>query len=169
MPAKNEVPAKKDKPVKQEYPKSEFKMDKVLVENFVSLQKVMTNLAVKFENLSSNISKLLELFEISAKTLAEKDYSKKEDSKKVVEKLDSLLDQNKVIARGLALLHERANAEQPQEVLIPSQPIIPTRPMPQNFPQQIQPRPQPQQPSRVIETDRYQKFPAEQKTREMGV
>ncbi|NMB66704.1 hypothetical protein GYA25_01435, partial [Candidatus Woesearchaeota archaeon] len=38
-----------------------------LIENFVSLQRVMTNLAVKLEDLSSQISKLLELFEISAK------------------------------------------------------------------------------------------------------
>jgi len=30
-----------------------------LVENFVSLQKVMTNLSIKFDELSNNISKLL--------------------------------------------------------------------------------------------------------------
>ena len=45
--------------------------NQILVENFVSLQKVMTNLSIKFDNLSMQISKLLELFEISAKTLAE--------------------------------------------------------------------------------------------------
>ncbi|KHO55254.1 MAG: hypothetical protein QT10_C0004G0041 [archaeon GW2011_AR19] len=38
-------------------------VEKILVENFVSLQKVMTNLSVKFDELSSQISKLLELFE----------------------------------------------------------------------------------------------------------
>ncbi|MBI2056746.1 hypothetical protein HYT91_00645, partial [Candidatus Pacearchaeota archaeon] len=32
-----------------------------LVENFVSLQKVMTNLSVRFDELSNQISKLLEL------------------------------------------------------------------------------------------------------------
>ncbi len=93
------------------------RVDKVLVENFVSLQRVMTNLALKFDNLSSQISKLLELFEISAKTLAEKGVDEKE--KKMIEKLDSLLEQNKVIAKGLALLHERNS----QEYAIPQQPM----------------------------------------------
>jgi len=179
--AKNEVPAKKEivqiKKEKMNNPpivksnsppivRQNFNVDKVLVENFVSLQKVMTNLAVKFDNLSSQISKLLELFEISAKTLAEKDYSKKEDNKKVVEKLDALLEHNKVIARGIAMLHERANAEQPQEVIIPSQPIQMQRPM-QNYPQQqIQQRP----PTNRIVPERYQKSVLEspEKTKEMG-
>jgi len=96
----------------------EVRVEKVLVENFVSLQHIMTNLAVKFDNLSNQISKLLELFEISAKTLAERGIDEKE--KKVVEKLDSLLEQNKVIAKGLALLHERNT---PEQYTIPSQPV----------------------------------------------
>ena len=92
-------------------------VNQALIENFVSLQKVMTNLAVKFDNLSTQISKLLELFEISAKALAEKDYTIGESApdKKVVEKLDSLLAQNKVIAKGLVLLHE-SNSSQNQPV-----------------------------------------------------
>ncbi len=87
---------------------SEAKIEKVLVENFVSLQKVMTNLSIKFDNLANQISKLLELFEISAKALAEKDFNQRgtKDDKKVIERLDNLADQNKVIARGLTLLHE---------------------------------------------------------------
>jgi hypothetical protein len=89
----------------------EMKMERILIENFVSLQKVMTNLAVKFDNLSGQISKLLELFEISAKTLAEKG-SLSED-KKITDKLDSLIEQNKVIARGIALIHEREPEQYP--------------------------------------------------------
>jgi len=92
---------------------SGVKVEKVLVENFVSLQHVMTNLAVKFDNLSGQISKLLELFEISAKTLAEKGaLGEDKTDKKVAEKLDNLLEQNKVIAKGIALLHERNAPEQ---------------------------------------------------------
>jgi hypothetical protein len=119
---------------------SENRMDveKVLVENFVSLQKVMTNLAVKFDNLSDQISKLLELFEISAKTLAEK--GAMGDDKKILEKIDSLLDQNKVIAKGIALLHERSIMPEEQEVIIPQQPIMQQRPM-----QRMQPSNQPMQ------------------------
>jgi hypothetical protein len=102
-------------------PKEDFQkkvdMNDKLIENFISLQKVMTNFAVKFDNLSTQISKLLELFEISAKALAEKDYSlgENKEDKKVVEKLDSLLQQNKIIAKGIALLHE-SNYSQPEPV-----------------------------------------------------
>lgn len=112
-------------------------VEKVLVENFISLQKVLTNLAVKFDNLGAQISKLLELFEISAKTLAEKDIklnAKPMEDKKVADKLDSILDQNKIIARGLTLLHEG-----PSEMPMPA-------PMPQMAPPMQQPIPPMQQP-----------------------
>jgi len=91
-------------------------LNKKLVENFVSLQKVMANLSVKFDNLSDQITKLLELFEISAKAMAEKDYEihKDSDDKKIVEKLDALLEQNKVIAKGLSMLHEEETFEEKQ-------------------------------------------------------
>ena len=92
-------------------------VEKILVENFVSLQKVMTNLSLRFDNLASQISKLLELFEISAKSLANKDFGlEKEDknSKEVIAKLDNLLGQNKIIAKGLTLMHE-ANFPQPDK------------------------------------------------------
>lgn len=83
--------------------------EKILVENFVSLQRVMTNLSLKFDNLASQISKLLELFEISAKTLVNKDFSLEKgdkENKGVIAKLDNLIGQNKIIARGLTLMHE---------------------------------------------------------------
>ncbi len=117
MIKKRETIEKKEK-VETPNIQGNIKVEQVLIENFVSLQKVMTNLAVKFENLSSQISKLLELFEISAKTLAEKGYST--EDKKVVEKLDSLLEQNKLIAKGLVLLHERG-APEPQGFISPIQ------------------------------------------------
>lgn len=87
--------------------------NKILVENFVSLQRVMTNLSIKFDNLTEQISKLLSLFEISAKALAEKEFNLEKgdkSSKKIMEKIDTLLEQNKIIARGLTLMHEK-NAE----------------------------------------------------------
>lgn len=84
--------------------------NKMLVENFVALQKVMTNLSIKFDNLADQISKLLELFEISAKALAEKEFNLEKgdkSTKKIIEKIDTLLEQNKLIARGLTLMHEK--------------------------------------------------------------
>ena len=97
---------------------SELQVEKVLVENFVALQKVLTNLAVKFDNLSDQISKLLQLFEISAKALAEKEYDLEKgnkDNDKIIKKIDNLFEQNKIIARGLTLLHEGGESEKIQE------------------------------------------------------
>ena len=79
---------------------SKSELEQALLTNFVNLQKVLTNLSLKFEELSDNISKLLQLFEISAKSFAEK-YSGEGSSlggdKALLGKLDSLLDQNKTI------------------------------------------------------------------------
>jgi len=109
----------KKRTVKNKTPKTKFhtdnKVEKVLVENFVSLQKVMTNLSTKFDNLANQISKLLELFEISAKTLAEKDFNLEKGSegeKEITNKIDNLLEQNKIIARGLTLLHEPSHEKE---------------------------------------------------------
>ena len=118
-----------------------FRIEKVLVENFVSLQQVMTNLALKFDNLSGQISKLLELFEISAKSLAEKGgFGEDRADKRAAEKLDSLLEQSKVIAKGVALLHEKSSSEQRdfQEPRYPVQSQV-MRPMQQMSQQQQRP------------------------------
>lgn len=83
--------------------------EKILIENFVALQRVMTHLSEKFDSLGTQISKMLNLFEISAKALAEKEFNtekENKDVKKMVEKFDSLLEQNKTIAKGLILLHD---------------------------------------------------------------
>jgi len=91
--------------------KSEHKethREKLLEENFVSLQKVFTNLAIKFETLSDQIAKLLEVFEISARSFIEKQKEGKfeEKDERVIEKLDDLIDQNKTIADALSALAE---------------------------------------------------------------
>jgi RNA-binding protein YhbY len=95
---------------------TEPQIERVLVENFVSLQKVMVNLSVKFDGLTKQISKLLDLFEISAKELAKKDIEsdKAGKNKKIIEKIDNLFEQNKVIARGLTLIHEKIPGEEPE-------------------------------------------------------
>jgi hypothetical protein len=85
-------------------------IEDMLVENFVQLQKVMTNLSIKFDSLSSQISKLLELFELSAKSFIERNQEEEpiiEENKELLDRLNTLLDQNKTIARGLTLLEER--------------------------------------------------------------
>jgi len=127
---------------------NESNTEKILIENFVSLQKVMTNLSIKFDNLTKQISKLLELFEISAKALAEKDFDleKPGKDKKIIEKIDNLLNQNKIIAQGLTLMHEK----------IPEQK---TNYPPAQTPQQIQQSqtPKPQIPKFQADMGGYQK------------
>ena len=84
------------------------KLNHILIENFVNLQKATTNLAVKFETLSDQISKLLQLFEISAKSFGEKLATSDIDKDiEFLDKLNKLLDQNKTIAKGLTLMEER--------------------------------------------------------------
>ncbi|MBI2044352.1 hypothetical protein HYT24_03245 [Candidatus Pacearchaeota archaeon] len=90
-------------------------VEKILIENFVSLQRVMTNLSVKFDDLTRQLTKLLELFEISAKTIAEKKHF---GDKEMTDKLNNLVEQNKTLAKGITLLHEAnrtpSRPQQPQ-------------------------------------------------------
>lgn len=88
--------------------------EKILIENFVALQKVMTNLSFKFDALSNQISKLLEIFEISAKSLAGKEFSPEKNQEDISKKLDTLSEQNKILARGVALMHEKSSPIQQQ-------------------------------------------------------
>ncbi len=78
-----------------------------LIENFVNLQKVLTNLTIKFDGLSDNITKLLELFEISAKSFIRRQEEGNTGEIDVLRKLDTLLEQNKTVAKGLTLIEEK--------------------------------------------------------------
>lgn len=135
---KKKTPAKKVtiKQPKTAVPKKievslENSVEKILIENFVSLQKVMTNLSLKFDNLTGQISKLLELFEISAKSLAEKDFElekSNKENKKILEKIEGILEQNKTIARGLTLMNEKIeDSMMAQDIIEPLPPIVPQR------------------------------------------
>lgn len=129
---------------------TQAEIQQALIDNFISLQKVMTNLSVKFEELSTNMSKLLQLFEISAKTFAEK-YSTQELAQEnavdteLIKKLSILLDQNKLISRGIMLIEEKMRDrnnifEQPQPQGQPLQqypyPMMLPSMQPQQFSQQ---------------------------------
>lgn len=86
--------------------------DEMLIENFVGLQHAMTNLSIKFESLSENITKLLGVFEESAKSLVQG--GGKESDKDMLKKIDSLLDQNKTIAKGLVLMESKLRNRAPE-------------------------------------------------------
>lgn len=113
------------------------KLNELLIENFVNMQKALTNLTVKFNSLGDQISSLLRLFETSARSFADKLSSGVPDAEKdreFLEKLDKLLDQNKIIAKGLTLMEEKMRERLygsparsiPQPPLSPStNPVIP--------------------------------------------
>jgi len=94
-------------------PREESQVEKTLIENFVSLQKIMVNLSSKLDNLTNQISNLLGLFEASAKVLAEKDFESEnsKENNKILEKIDAIIEQNKTIARGLTLIHEKTTPQ----------------------------------------------------------
>jgi hypothetical protein len=105
-------------------------INQMLIENFVSLQKVMTNMTVKFDMLANNMSKLLNLFEMSARSfMSSPSIAEAEKDKEFLDKLNSLLDQNKTIAKGLTLMEEKfrervyggVSQEQPMPQFSPAQ------------------------------------------------
>ena len=89
--------------------------EELLIDNFVGLQHAMTNMSIKFGSLSDNISKLLQVFEEAAKNFVS---GGKSDDKDMLNKINSLLDQNKTIAKGLVLMEGklRGRAEEPQRM-----------------------------------------------------
>jgi len=97
---------------------SVVRVEKQLMENFVSLQKVLTGLSGKFEAMTDRLSGVLDLFEDAAKSFVKKESSSNVPSvdweKEITSKMDSLFEQNKILARGLTLIHEEAvKANQP--------------------------------------------------------
>jgi hypothetical protein len=84
----------------------------LLIENFVGLQKAMTHLSLKFENLSDNLSKLLEVLELSAKNYLTKEAPKDSSSSELAKQVNYLIDQNKAIAEGLLLIDDTIRKKQ---------------------------------------------------------
>jgi hypothetical protein len=138
----------------------EIKMQPIFVENFVALQRVMVNLSTKFENLNQQLSKLLNLFEMSAKTLAKKDFKfgQGEDNEKVVKKLTELTDQNKILAKGLTMIHEDEQ-EQKQMIAPPAIPSELNPPKQVPIPE-IKPLPKPTTPTAKPQEEYQKSVPA---------
>ena len=84
----------------------------LLIENFVGLQKAMTHLSMKFENLTEQISKLLQVFELSARNISEKGLNT--NNNEISIKLSELLEQNKAIAAGIIFLEDKINKDSKQ-------------------------------------------------------
>lgn len=95
-------------------------------ENSIAVQKVLVRISEKLDNLTNQLTELLGLFEkasnafssqqgISERKIEEtvikegREKSKEEDA--LINKLDSLIDQNKTIAKGLMLLEQKMRDE----------------------------------------------------------
>lgn len=153
---KKEDKKKKTPSKKKNETKKNKEVERILIENFVDLQRVMAKLSERFDHLSMKISELLELFEESAKILVKKEIEMGKTDKykeQLLTKIEKLLDQNKVIAKGLTLIHEHnlKNKENEEEDFLDPPPKIPvpivaksTPPMQRRF------MPGPQMPSRQM-------------------
>jgi len=99
-----------------------------VLENLVQLQKVHTDLAEKFDSLSKQISSLLNLFEMTARSFSQNPANQVvEKDKEFLDKIDKLLDQNKTIARGLTLMEEKLREKVYGSVPRPPAPMIPEK------------------------------------------
>lgn len=102
-------------------------IEHAILKNMVELQKVHVDLAEKFDGLAKEIQKLLALFEVTARNFAKNaplgEYEKDKD---FLEKIDRLLDQNKLLAKGLSIMEERLR----ERMYGPQNPAPPQRAMP---------------------------------------
>lgn len=81
---------------------------KALINNFVGLQKVQANLAEKIDSLTKQLSELLKLFETTAKTFAENPaVLTSERDQEFLSKINQLLEQDRVIAKGVTYIEDR--------------------------------------------------------------
>jgi len=71
-----------------------------ILENLVDLQDVLSHLAVKVDDLAKNVEKLLKLFNEAAQSFKEPEHDLQNTIK-------TLLDQNKIIAKGISIIEER--------------------------------------------------------------
>lgn len=133
-PTKKKKKTPRKKKISYKKPEPNKEIERVLVENFTSLQKVMTNLSEKFNTLSERIDKLLNLFEDSAKKLVEKDVEvdkEKEMNVKVISKMEELLEQNKIIAKSITMFFEQSPEEREtkKKKVIKEEELIPPKPV----------------------------------------
>jgi hypothetical protein len=108
--------------VKEEREKKKKRMTKsekedLLIENFVGLQKAMTYLSLKFETLSDNLSRFLEVLELSAKNYLTKESPQDASSSELAKQVNYLIEQNKALAEGLLLIDDTIRKKSIREEL----------------------------------------------------
>src|SRR3989338_7295972 len=87
---------------------SKATLEEQTIHSLVELQKVHVNLAEKFDKLAVQVENLLALFELAARNFAKQpSMQNTERDKEFLDKIDKLLDQNKLLAKGLSLMEEK--------------------------------------------------------------
>jgi conjugal transfer/entry exclusion protein len=83
-------------------------LEEQTLHNLVELQKANVNMVERFDKLATQIENLLALFESAARNFAKQPgMQSTEKDKEFLDKIDKLLDQNKVLAKGLTLMEEK--------------------------------------------------------------
>lgn len=132
---------KRRKPKKIKAPKAAI--PKVLVDNLVGLQRVQATLAEKLDALAKQIVELLRLFEATAKTFSENPaILTMERDKEFIDKINQLLEQDKVIAKGVVYIEERLTELEKATPLQHHEEII-TREIKEEYNQSKVPKPLP--------------------------
>lgn len=91
------------------------KVPKQLLENTVALQKVYADIALKLDRLSDKISSLLNLFEAAAKSFSESPACHTaERDREFLEKINQLIEQDKLIAKGIIYIEEKLGERAPE-------------------------------------------------------
>jgi len=81
---------------------SQIEVQKALVENFILMQKVLSNLTVKFDDMSNQLNKFMQLMEISAKNFVDKtNKGEYRDNSDLTKKVDNLMQQNKMMMQNM--------------------------------------------------------------------
>lgn len=78
---------------------------RLLIENNVMLQKKLVDLTSSIDGMNKQMGKILHLIEIASTDFSKKD-SEEGGHEDLIEKLESLINQNKTIAKGLILLEK---------------------------------------------------------------
>lgn len=105
---------------------------KALIENSIAMQRVYVTIAEKLDKLSNQLSTLLNLFETAAKSFAENPaLHVLGTDREFLEKINRLLEQDKVIAKTLMLMDERMKAKEAQAAGMPA--MQPTPPAPEEM------------------------------------
>ena len=98
----------------------------IYFENSVAIQKVLTGISEKLDRLTKQLEELLELFNKAAESFGSSQgidekqiedialrerMGKEKEEEALIKKLDSLIDQNKTIAKSIILMEQKIREE----------------------------------------------------------